>query len=129
MPSRRRLAVTTLGINTRELRQCEDVFDDAVRRQPRHLTEDEDGRALQAKALRVCGKLGDGGGDTALVLAAGILDGDHGKLGPEASLEQLLGDEPGRGHAHIEEKRVFAGGQGGKIEMLEARLLAARLMA
>ena len=58
----------------------------------------------------------------ALVVAARILDGDHREFGPEPGLDQPLGDDPRRGHAHVDEERVIAGGKRLKIEMLERRL-------
>src|SRR3990170_4859947 len=127
MPSTRRLAVTTLG--TLELLQCEDVLDDARCRQSRHLAEDQHGGAPESEALRVTGKLGNGRENATLILAAGILDREHREIGPEARLEQFRGDEARRGHAHIDEKRILAGGKRSEIEMLEARLLAAGLVA
>src|SRR3990172_6799634 len=126
MPSTRRLAVTTLG--TLELLQGEDVLDDAVSRQTCHLAEDQHGGAPESEALRVTGELGDGRENATLILAAGIFDREHREIGPETRLEQFRGDEGRRSHAPIDEKRVFAGGKRGEIEMLEARLLAAGLV-
>ena len=75
------------------------------------------------------GKLGDGRQHAALVLAACILDREHRQVGLEAGVDQLRGDMPGGGHAHIDQQRVLAARERGQIEMLEARLLAASLVA
>src|SRR5512135_2693957 len=115
MPSKRRLAVTTLG--TFELLRCEDVLDDAVRGKARHLSEDEDRRALQPETLGARGKIGDGCGDAPLVLAARILDREHRERRGEAGLEQRLGDGASGGDAHIDEQRVLARGESSNIEM------------
>src|SRR4026207_77044 len=105
MPSVRRLAVTTLGIETLDLLQRQDVFDQAVGRKTRHLAEDEDGGTLEAEAVGVGGTPGDGREYPALIIAACVLNGDHGKRGAEARLEQLLGDRACGRDAHIDEPR------------------------
>src|SRR5215471_3079947 len=98
MPSTRRLAVTTLG--TLQLLHCEDVLDDAVRRETSHFAEDEDGGALEPESLGMGGEVGDGRNHPPLVLAARILDGEYRQRRAKARLEQLPCDHSGGGDAH-----------------------------
>src|SRR6185437_6574276 len=127
MPSVKRLAVTTLG--TFKLLGCENVFDQSMSRQASDLAEDENRGAFQPKPLGMSGKVGDGCGDTAFILAARVLHADHGKGRGEARVEQLLGNHPCGGDTHIDEEGVLTRGESSQIEVLEARLLAPRLMA
>src|SRR5215831_6027967 len=129
MPSMRRLAVTTLGIGAAQFGKGQHILNEAGSRKPDDLAEDQDRGTLQLKPLGRGGELGKCDGHPALGVAARILHCNDRAGRLPARVEQPVRDQAGGRYAHIDEQRAFSAAKSGKIEMIEARLIAPGLVA
>ena len=105
----RRLAVTTLGtLRAPRIARMSSIRPCAG--SPATSPKMRTAGLFSSKPLGMSGKLGDGRGDAALIVAARILHGDApGSVGPKPASSSLLAITPCGGDAHIDEERVLAG--------------------